>query len=216
MQQRLTDYRIFFREFRRSFQTTGAILPSGKWLARALTHQLRVTTPPRRILEVGPGTGAVTAEILRQLQVGDQIVLVERNKEFVERLHDRLAKLGNVAHRIEIVHAGIQDFPEDVSHDVIISGLPLNNFEAADVDAILAKLEHLLAAGGTLSFFEYIAIRRLKTLVSAPQTRQRMREVGGAIERFLADREIRRDRVLFNIPPAWVHHVQRTVTSCSC
>ena len=36
MSRRIDDCRLFFREFRRNFHTTGALLPSGQRLARAL------------------------------------------------------------------------------------------------------------------------------------------------------------------------------------
>src|SRR6266576_2102252 len=67
----------FFRECRRHFRNTGAILPSSRFLARALVAQVRRPHRPSRILEVGPGTGSVTKEILRFLQPGDQLDAVE-------------------------------------------------------------------------------------------------------------------------------------------
>ena len=51
-------------------------------------------------------------------------------------------------------------------YDVIVSGLPLNNFSPADVERILAVLCGRLAPRGTLSFFEYIAMRPARALVS--------------------------------------------------
>jgi phospholipid N-methyltransferase len=91
---------------------------------------------------------------------------------------------------------------------VIVSGLPLNNFAATDVERILAALRDLLAPGGTLSFFEYIAVRPLRTLVSGRAERDRLRGIGKALGNLLGDREIRRDAVWLNVPPAWVHHVR--------
>ena len=38
--------------------------------------------------------------------------------------------------------------------------LPLNNFSVELVDTLLTKIQKLLAPGGMLSFFEYVAIRR--------------------------------------------------------
>src|SRR5882672_2514122 len=95
MVQPFADYRVFWREFRRSFETTGAILPSGPALAAALCRHVREGSGSqkggRRILEVGPGTGAVTRHILRALQADDELELVERNAEFVACMKDRIA-----------------------------------------------------------------------------------------------------------------------------
>ena len=67
----------------------------------------------------------------------------------------------------------------------------------------------LLEPGGTLSFFEYIAVRRVKQLVSGRRERDRLRGIGQAMGELLAGGEIRRDGVWLNVPPAWVHHVRR-------
>src|SRR5581483_5471549 len=74
----------FFREFRRHFPATGAILPSSRFLARALVRPLRSPRPACRILEVGPGTGSVTREIVWRMQSGDRLDAVEINGRFVE------------------------------------------------------------------------------------------------------------------------------------
>ena len=61
MRMRLADQRGVRNEFFEAEvdQTTGAILPSSRGLARAMTRPMRQAKGPRRILEVGPGTGAV-------------------------------------------------------------------------------------------------------------------------------------------------------------
>jgi hypothetical protein len=65
-----------------------------------------------------------------------------------------------------------------------------------------------LAAGGTLSFFEYVAVRKAKSLISARSERQRLGEIGRIFEKVLGHHELRRDFVLANVTPAWVHHVR--------
>jgi hypothetical protein len=66
----------------------------------------------------------------------------------------------------------------------------------------------LLAPGGTLSFFEYIAVRTARSLISGQAERTRLRGIGRAMRSVLDGREIRRDAVWLNVPPAWVHHVR--------
>ena len=144
---------------------------------------------PRRILEVGPGTGAVTARLVEVLQPDDHLTLVELNDEFVEHLKGRFAtepSFQAVANRSELVHCRLEELPGDGCYDRIISGLPLNNFAAADVEQILDVFGRLLKAGGVLSFFEYIAIRRVKQVVSGRAERQRL-----AGDRPIAGRPVR-------------------------
>jgi phospholipid N-methyltransferase len=217
MRRLLTDYRVFLGEFRRSFHTTGAILPSGRSLGRALARFVREGRGPRRILEVGPGTGAVTAWIIRGMNALDRLDLCELNERFVNRLGDRLETeplFQSVAQRTTILFRPAEHIVGENMYDVIVSGLPLNNFSVDHVDKVLATFDRLLVRpdddrpGGTLSFFEYVAVRPLRGLVSSRSERARLRGVGAAIGRIRHGREIRRELVWPNVPPAWVHHVR--------
>jgi phosphatidylethanolamine/phosphatidyl-N-methylethanolamine N-methyltransferase len=211
MQSKAADLRIFFREFLRTFHTTGAIMPSGRFLACALTRFVDRQGPAKRILEVGPGTGAVTRRIIRRLGKEDRLDLVELNDRFVERLRDRFeqdAHFRAVADRSQIHHCGVEELPGTDAYDLIISGLPLNNFSAADVERILQVLTRLVKPGGVLSFFEYIGVRVARSLVSGRSERNRLEMIGAAMHGLLGEHEICRDWVWLNVPPAWVHHVQ--------
>jgi phosphatidylethanolamine/phosphatidyl-N-methylethanolamine N-methyltransferase len=207
----MSDYRVFLRQFFRRYHTTGAILPSGRRLASALCRYVREGEGPRRILEVGPGTGAVTARLVEVLRPDDHLTLVELNDEFVQHLKGRFAtepSFQAVSGRTELVHCRLEELPGNGCYDRIISGLPLNNFAAADVEQILAVFDRLLKAGGVLSFFEYIAIRRVKQVVSGRAERQRLREIGRLLDDLFDRRQIRCDAVWPNVTPAWVHHVR--------
>jgi len=211
----LYELRLFFREFRSTFVSTGAVLPSGRALARALTHFVHTGRgagdTPLRILEVGPGTGAVTREIIGAMGPEDRLELVELNDRFVAYLAGKLAgdrRFSCAADRVHLTHAAVQQLPADVRYDAIVSGLPLNNFPPELVREIVDKLRELLAPGGTLSFFEYIAIRRAKSVVCRRSERLRLAQIGQTLDELLRDHEVRRDRVLTNVPPAWVHHVR--------
>jgi phosphatidylethanolamine/phosphatidyl-N-methylethanolamine N-methyltransferase len=207
----MREYRLFWREFRQNFTTTGAILPSGRSLARALARFVHDDRPSLRVLEVGPGTGAVTREIIAALPSDATLDLVEANRGFVEWLEQLRRddpKFGALGDRLTIFNCFAQDLPGGGQYDVIVSGLPLNNFEPDVVRSILTALRGQLAPGGTLSFFEYIAVRRARAAVSGSSGRKRLQGIGTAIDEVLADHEIARDRVVRNMPPAWVHHVR--------
>jgi phosphatidylethanolamine/phosphatidyl-N-methylethanolamine N-methyltransferase len=212
MTSRLADSVLFFREYVRHFHTTGAVLPSGRSLALALTRFLRAQpVQPRRILEVGPGTGAVTGRIVGAMGGADALDMVELNATFVERLETRFRNepaFRAVAERARVLHCRVEELPSDQRYDVVVSGLPLNNFSPAEVEHILGILTGLLAPGGTLSFFEYIAMRPARAMVSGRAQRARLRGVGRAMRAVLDRHEVRRDAVWLNVPPAWVHHVR--------
>jgi phospholipid N-methyltransferase len=211
MLHRIAEYSTFVREFRRTFETTGAIVPSGRLLARALVRPLSHHNGAARILEVGAGTGAVTGEILKHVTDQDHLTLVELNARFVDVLRRRFQKepaFSQVADRTSIVHAAVQEVQVDQPYDYIISGLPLNNFSKDQVRDIFQHLLSLLRPGGTLSFYEYLWIRRFKMLVSTRQERHRVREVGSLVKDYLKKYEVHCDTVFVNVPPALAHHLR--------
>jgi phospholipid N-methyltransferase len=163
------------------------------------------------VLEVGPGTGAVTTHIVHRLGPVDQLDLVEVNQAFVGRLHQRFETedaFRRIAARSRVLHQRVEDLAGGQRYDVIVSGLPLNNFSVADVERILDVLVGLLRPAGTLSFFEYVAVRRARALVSRRAERARLRGIEAALAALLEPHEIGRDLVWRNVPPACVHHVR--------
>lgn len=212
----LTDYRLFFREFVSNFHSTGSLAPSSRWLARALVRYVPPQGPRRavefrRILEVGPGTGAVTRQLVSALGPTDRLDLVELNAAFVERLERRFAlerPFTDVAERTRIWRRSVEEVEAEQGYDAIVSGLPFNNFEPELVRRLLSMMTGLLAPGGTLSFFQYVGVRPVKKLASRGAKRQRLVGIGRAIDEVLGPGEFRRECVVLNAPPAWVHHVR--------
>ncbi len=104
------NYRLFWQEFRRTFESTGAIAPSGRKLCRALARYVAGDGKLRRILEVGPGTGVVTDAIIAQMGPQDTLDVVELNERFVAALRERLASdplWQRTADRVRIHHLPI-------------------------------------------------------------------------------------------------------------
>lgn len=214
-------YGAFIREFLRASYTTGAVLPSGPTLCKTLASYIG-TEPEgrgpseelrraRRVLEVGPGTGCVTREIAKRLGPDDTLDLVECNPTFVANLRRMLEKdpvMQTVASRTRVFDCYLQELETDTQYDRIVSGLPLNNFPVELVSEILSLFESLSAPGGTVSWFEYVAIRRMKSAVSFGKDGKRLRGITAALEAILQPYEFRRQAVWANVPPAWVHHVR--------
>jgi phospholipid N-methyltransferase len=211
MRQALAEYRTFIREARESFGTVGAVMPSGRFLARAIASELRSCNGQIRVLEVGPGTGALTWEIVRYIRPQDQFDVVELNAGFVSALRQRFQRdwhFRRVADRTRILHMPVQELDGKHSYDFVISGLPLNSFPSELVHAIFQSFTRLIKPGGVLSFFEYLWIRDVRRLFVPVRERRRLVRVGSLIERYLDRYEFRRDTVVVNLPPALVHHLR--------
>jgi phospholipid N-methyltransferase len=206
-----TECQQFYRQFREQYHTTGSILPSSRALGRAMTRPMRLAKGPRRILEVGPGTGAITAAIVRQLRPGDQFDIVEINADFVAFLGQRFAEEADFRKRraqSRIIHAPLQEVPGTHVYDFMISGLPLNNFSPELVEDIYRSYERLLKPAGTLTSFEYVWIRQMKMPFVSEQERARLvkltRYLEGKIRRYQIGEEI----VFLNVPPAVARHLR--------
>src|SRR3978361_1019289 len=78
--------RLFATEVCDNFGEIGAIAPSSPSLARAMTFALDRRRSPRTVLEVGAGTGAVTAALMDRLGPDDRLDRGKSNSAFADAL----------------------------------------------------------------------------------------------------------------------------------
>lgn len=209
----LREYTTFFRQFRQQFETTGAIAPSSRFLARAMARPLqqRDGDSPVRVLEIGPGTGAVTRTLVRHIREGDCFDLVELNESFVEMLNGRFEKephWNRIREQSQIHMVPVQEFQTDEPYDFVISGLPLNNFPTDLVEEIFQAYFRILKPGGVLSYFEYQFVRSIRTRVGKQEERNRLAAIDATMKSYTDRLRFRRDWIFVNLPPAWVQHLR--------
>ena len=210
MRQRLADYRVFWREFRHTFHTTGSIIPSGPALARALASRIDPCDSPRHILEAGPGTGAVTVNIVDRLGPEDKLDIVELNERFYNVLCSRFEsdpKWKAVADRVQLFNKPLQEMEGEGKYTRIVSGLPLSNFDCEMVEDLFRHFHRLAAPQGMFSFFEYVALRKVRAMYSSRSERKRLSGVDQIFHREFSRWEESRQCIPANVPPAWVHHL---------
>jgi phosphatidylethanolamine/phosphatidyl-N-methylethanolamine N-methyltransferase len=85
---RLDDEVHFLRSWMEKPLATGAVTPSGKPLARAMASYVDPDLAGK-VIELGPGTGAVTAALVEQGIDPERLVLVEFNPSFCRLLRAR-------------------------------------------------------------------------------------------------------------------------------
>jgi phosphatidylethanolamine/phosphatidyl-N-methylethanolamine N-methyltransferase len=88
---RFEDEARFLRSWLERPLVTGAVMPSGKVLARTMASFVDPRIPGP-IVELGPGTGPVTDALIRRGVAQDRLVLVEYSPEFCQLLKRRFPK----------------------------------------------------------------------------------------------------------------------------
>jgi phosphatidylethanolamine/phosphatidyl-N-methylethanolamine N-methyltransferase len=149
----LTDNLRFLRALIARPKHVGAVVPSSRALGRAIARQL---DPLRTgaVLELGPGTGVITAEILNRGIAPERLTVIEYDCEFAAA----------IAARFQGVHV-IQGDAFDLSRTLgarnselfagIVSGLPLLNFPTARRQAYVEAVVERLAPGAPFVQFSY-------------------------------------------------------------
>lgn len=203
-----TEKYQFFKEFLSNIQEVAAVLPTSVMAANALAAEVAQWPGPKRVLEVGAGTGAITAQLVHHLTPNDELTLCELNATFMATLQKRFAEeasLRRVQSQTHFFAGSILDLPAEGQYDFIISTLPFNVFPVALVEEILAYYQRLLKPGGVLSYIEYIGGRTLHDLIGHdPHHAARL----AVMQRYQAQYAVGRAVVLRNVPPAWIHYLR--------
>jgi phosphatidylethanolamine/phosphatidyl-N-methylethanolamine N-methyltransferase len=88
---RFDDEARFLRSWLERPLVVGAVMPSGKALARTMAAYVDPRIPGP-VIELGPGTGPVTDALVRRGVAQDRLVLVEYNPDFCQLLKRRYPK----------------------------------------------------------------------------------------------------------------------------
>ncbi len=197
----------FLWQFLTNRDSVGAVAPSSKGLGRAITAPARAVAAPRRWLEVGPGTGVFTRQLIAAMGEDDHLDVVELNEAFCAVLErDVLPAAGDRA----VLHAGsILDVPLPGAYDALVCGLPFNAFPTHVSRAMVRRLIGMLKPGGTLSYFEYAGIRRVRSVTGSATLKRAMFRHEAFVNSLKRDMKGRRDLVMMNMPPAWAVHLTK-------
>jgi phospholipid N-methyltransferase len=154
----------------------GSVAPSGPSLAGLMTHDLR---SGMRVLELGPGSGAITEHILKKLKNPADLTLVEYDQELAAVCGKKFPGVS--------VHCGDAEtlLARDAAYyDAIISGIPFAAMDKAKRQRVFNHVRDRLNNGGTFIMFQYsvTTLNELKAIF----------------------REVKTGFTPLNIPPAFV------------
>lgn len=197
----------FVRHLRDSFSSIGAIIPTSRYAARAMAAECARLQGPKRILEVGAGTGSITAEIIKYLGPDDHLVVCEINTDFVAYLCRRFERdpaFRQVRDRVTLLARSVTELEGSEAFDCIVSAVPFTSCPPDVTEAILERYRELLKPGGVLTYIEYAYLRTFKRLVANTSGAA----VDAVVDRYIEAYQFRRDMAWRNVPPAWVRQLR--------
>ena len=204
----LKETMLFLRGAATNLAEVGSIIPSSRAVAKAMTSALREKPAPRRILEVGAGTGPITARIVREMRPGDHLDIYEINPEFTAYLERRFAReprFRQVRDQVTIHTAGIETIARQPTYDVIISAIPFTNFPPAAVKEFFETYRVILKPGGRLTYIEFAFGRTLLRKFGKKEDRQRLESLEEILRHYQRSYRYRARFVPLNAPPARIH-----------
>lgn len=211
----MTEKLHFIRQLPTSFDSIGAVIPTSHYTARAMASECARRIGSKTVLEVGAGTGSITAEIVKHLGPHDHLVVCEINPEFVAYLHHRFAHepaFQRVREQVTIHTGSITELDTNQLFDNIISAIPFNNFAPNIIETILEQYRAMLKPGGVLTYIEYAYLRKIKSRFAPPNIQQKTQAINTVLEPYIRAYQFRRDVVWRNVPPAWIRHLRFTET----
>ena len=180
----------FFTEFLRNPRQNASIVPSAPLACAKMFEGLDMGAM-QYVVELGPGTGCFTHELMAQLPLTAEALLLEINPTFCPRLEKAFG------HRFHIRQESAHRMDEIVSElgwpriDLVVSGLPYTLPEPV-IDPLFDSLKRRIDKGTIYRFFTYV-----------PPLMKRKYEASGF--------ELTMEHlVVKNVPPMWIYSAQST------
>jgi len=127
----------FIQQFILHPRRTGAILPSGPELVKTMLEPVDFNTA-KNIVELGPGTGVFTKEILRRMRPDAKLTALEISPAFCKELSKIEDK------RFTVLNADAKRLSKTIKEaDYVISGLPLLALPKKDHEQILNEIKKI-------------------------------------------------------------------------
>ncbi|WP_318614537.1 class I SAM-dependent methyltransferase [Sporosarcina sp. YIM B06819] len=175
----------FLKEYIKHPRNTGAIAASTSQLAKGMVNGIDFGKA-NCIVEIGPGTGAFTKEIVKRKQPGTLLLLIEINEVFSAVLQERYKHDPS----IQVINGSAEHIESYLKSsnigeiDYCVSGLPFASLPAKVSANILKNVMELLKPGGQFITFQYSLVKLT------------------FIKEYFSQIDV--EKVWFNLPPAYV------------
>ena len=217
MNKYLADLRAalhFFKEGVSNLDTTASFFPSSSALVEAMLQPVPLERC-KCVVELGPGTGSLTKEILKRLPPDGHLHAIELDQKMAESTAKRIGDP-----RFHSIHGNALEAPRLLveagcgpTADAVISSLGLSIMGDELRSSIVRASMEILSREGTFMQYSYAHTR---FFVMSPQTMYyRVFNAGKFLEGFFET--VERKFIPVNAPPAFVYtcHAPRELTAAS-
>ena len=180
----------FFIEAVNNPKDMGAVMPSSPNLAEAMARWLP-WDKRAKVLELGPGTGAVTEVLLKRGLEPARLMAVEKSEKLADMLSRQFPKVKVVrGDAMELARLVSEHNTDSELFTLVISSLPLLNFPPHLGRTLAAQIHDVLRPGGLLVQYSYNLVKDRE-------------------ERLFCFKRVDSEIVLVNVPPARVTVYER-------
>jgi len=155
MAESKTHKRHFLKTYFKEKKQVGSFAPSSRFLVKKMCNIIDFNTV-KNIIELGPGTGVFTKEILKRAQPDTKIFVFELNEDFYKLLQSKFQDS-----RIILLHRSAEHMEDVLSEygvdkvDAILSSLPLAVIPNDIKNNILDSAHLVLKNGGKYIQYQY-------------------------------------------------------------
>jgi phosphatidylethanolamine/phosphatidyl-N-methylethanolamine N-methyltransferase len=147
------EYAKFFKVFLRAPSLTSAIMPSSPWLAERMVADIGLEQA-KVVVELGPGTGAFTRAIQKEISPSAFYLAVEIDTVFANHLKRQFPHIHIVNDSAERLDQHLQDLGHN-SADCVLSGLPWAGFKGDEQQRLLGAVVRTLKPGGMMTTYAF-------------------------------------------------------------
>ncbi|HEX8254226.1 MAG TPA: methyltransferase, partial [Thermoanaerobaculia bacterium] len=141
---------VFARNFFKNPRMLGSLIPSSRYLVSNLLRDVDWART-RVFVEIGPGVGTITREILKRMRPDATLLTFEINDDFVRHLKQNFTDP-----RLRVFHRSGGDIGEVLrelalgSADYVLAGIPFSIMSEEARMSVLRNTHDALAPGGVM------------------------------------------------------------------
>ena len=159
MRSTLKNCKTFFGQFLFG-EKVGSVMPSSKGLALKMVKGVDFEKA-KVIVELGPGTGAITKYIVPKLKPDTKLISIEINEVFVKQLNEDYPQ-----ENVEFICDSVENIPEILKErgieevDAYISSLPISIFPKEMTAKLTQDMIDTIADDGRYVQYQYSLHKR--------------------------------------------------------